>query len=111
MLGALIRLAISVVQSVVRGIMQQNGILDSQVIQPTRAISDLVKGGSIWRGNGANAFTAEVDSLVLPALQQISTAITTTNTNIERATTIIQQADSQVQRMVNSLADRFKAIY
>lgn len=106
-----LRVALSVVMDVISSIFRQDQIVNSNALEPAKKAADLVKGGSIWRGNGANAFVADVESKLVPNLQLNSLHITTAASNLTRATEIMKQADTQAKSIANNLNDRFKAIY
>ncbi len=105
----LIRMARRVLQSVMSGLTQQLNIVREQALSPMRAMVQQVMGG-IWIGQGANAFVEEVSSLMIPGVGQVMDQITFLNTNLQRASDIIDDADKQVQGMANSLGDTFGSI-
>lgn len=107
---ALIRMARQVVRNVTSQLTQQLNIVQNQAMQPMRAMVQQVMGG-IWIGEGANAFVQEVSSLMIPGVGQVMEQISITTRNIDRAVDVIDEADKQVQGMVNSLNDVFSRIY
>jgi uncharacterized protein YukE len=71
-------------------------------------VVQLITNG-IWVGEGANAFVDEVTSIFIPNVSTICNQITTTNNNVTYARDVIEQADQEVQRLVDSrLGDTFK---
>lgn len=108
---ALLRVAFQIVENVLRGIAQQQNITENQALSPARAMAQLVSGGSIWRGKGADAFSQEVMSLVVPQLQLSIQMLQTNQQNISKASQIMRQADQQVNQMVNGLGELFSNIY
>ncbi|MCB0077375.1 MAG: hypothetical protein KDD73_08095 [Anaerolineales bacterium] len=109
--SVLIRLARQVLQSVLTALMSQFSLVEDVILSPTRADLQAVTGGSIWRGDGADAFAQELTSIMIPNVGTIGTLIKTKHTNLERAADIITTADNQVSQVVNGLADTFASIY
>lgn len=108
--SALIRMARRILQNVLSQLTQQLNVVRDQALSPMRMMVQQVTGG-IWIGQGANAFVEEVSSLMIPGVGQVMDHITFMNTNLQRASEIIDAADQRVQGMANSLGDTFGAIF
>ena len=108
--SALIRMARRILQNVLSQLTQQLNVVRDQALSPMRMMVQQVMGG-IWIGQGANAFVEEVSSLMIPGVGQVMDHITFMNTNLQRASEIIDAADQRVQGMANSLGDTFGAIF
>lgn len=107
---ALLRFARQVVASVQSQLMQQLNIVEEQAHNPMRQMIQQVIGG-VWVGEGANAFVNEVSALAIPHVINVRQNIHMTNTNLQRATDIIDRADEQVTTLANSVGDQFASIY
>lgn len=108
--SSLLRFARSVVQNVISQVTQQLNVVSEQAYnQIQNQVRQVV--GQVWRGQGADAFAAEINSEVLPNIQRIMESITTINSNINFATDTIDRADEQVRSTVDSLADTFGSVY
>ncbi|NJN66785.1 MAG: hypothetical protein HC884_08745 [Chloroflexaceae bacterium] len=105
--SVLIRMARSAVESALSQLMQQLNVVEEQALAPMRTMVQSVVGG-IWIGEGANAFVEEVSSLVIPGVGEVGENITTMHTNVSSARDIIDRADEEVSRLVQSrLFDAF----
>lgn len=107
---ALLRFARQVVQNVLSQLNQQLNIVESAALSPMRTMVQQVSNG-VWRGQGANAFVDEVSSLMIPGVGQVGQHITFVSTNLQRASDIIDQADAQVNSLVNQVDDLFGSVY
>ncbi|HEY3061497.1 MAG TPA: hypothetical protein VGL99_21220 [Chloroflexota bacterium] len=110
MVGALIRFAAQVVQSVQQQFTQQLNVVGEEVLNPLQGILQLVTGGA-WRGVGADAFVQEVSSLTIPGIGIVGDQIRTFQSNLQRASDIMIQADEQANQTVQSLGDVFDKIF
>lgn len=108
---ALLRVAFQIVENVIRGVANQQNIMDNQALNPANKMAQLVQGGTVWRGRGADAFAQEVLTLVVPQLQASIQMLQTNQQNISKASQIMRQADQQVNQKVNGLAEIFGNIY
>jgi hypothetical protein len=108
--GSLLRFARSVVQNVISQVTQQLNVVNEQAYNQIQSqVREVV--GNVWRGQGADAFAAEINGEVLPNIQRIMESITTVNSNITFATDTIDRADELVRNTVDSLADVFGSVY
>lgn len=106
--GILIRMARAVVEQVLTQLTQQFTVVQEQALAPVRDIVAQVTGGE-WKGDGATAFVAELNSLAIPGIGRIGEAITTANSNLTFARETIDAADQQLQSLVQSrLFDTFR---
>lgn len=108
---ALIRFARQVVQNVTAQLTSQLRLVEDNVLSPMRNMAELVAGGDVWRGKGANAFVEEVSGLMIPGVGQVGDHIRVINRNIQHAVDVIDRADEHVNSVVGSLADLFGGIY
>lgn len=97
----LMRLAKQVVEGVLAQLTQQLNVVQNLALAPIRAIVQQIVGG-VWRGDGANAFVEEVSSLVIPGVGRVAETITGLNTNIRFAQGVMEHADQQVNRLIQS---------
>jgi uncharacterized protein YukE len=109
MIGALIRFARQMVQSVLSALTQQLNIVEEQALNPMRMVIQAVTGG-VWRGAGADAFVEEVSSLMIPGVGQVTDQVRTFQSNVQRATEIMDQADADSTRLVQGVVDTFSNI-
>lgn len=110
MFGFLMRLARSILQSVLSQLTQQVNKVAEDALSPMQAMIQQVVGG-VWTGEGANKFVEEVSSIMIPGVGQVMDHINLMNTNLQRAADIIEEADQRAQGMVNSLSDIFDAVF
>ena len=75
-----------------------------------RAIVGQVTGG-VWKGDGANKFVDEISRMMIPGVGRVGTQIKTLNSNLQRAITVMDQADAQVSSLAKGLGDVFGAIF
>lgn len=105
---ALIRLALKVVENVLSQLTKLLNGVQEQAFAPLKAIVGQVTGG-VWIGKGADAFVDELSSLMIPGVGRVIEHISKTSSNIQTAKEIIQRADEEVDRLVQSrLSDGFK---
>jgi uncharacterized protein YukE len=95
------------VENVIAGIAQQqsqtSGVLD--VIK-----SFIPKIQAAWIGGDAEEFAADVNRKIVPAMIELIAAIGGVNLNLNKATNIVDQADSKVKGMADQLGDLFSQI-
>jgi len=109
-LGFLLKLARLVVQGVLNTIKNQVNMVLSAVTQPLQAIVSQVTNGA-WKGDGAVRFVEEMQTQVLPALQNLGMGFTNTGSMITRAMDTIYRADTTASRIANGLGDLFGGIF
>jgi uncharacterized protein YukE len=110
LMSVLIKIARRVVEQVQSDLMKQIQRVESEAKQPIRAMVEQVVGG-MWIGKGADAFVEEVSSILVPGINVGQQQMETMNTNIGTALDIMDQADSQVNQLVNGLADMFGGVF
>jgi hypothetical protein len=108
--SSLLRFARQVVANVTSQLTQQFNVIEQQALAPLRAIVGQVTGG-VWKGDGANKFVEEVSRMMIPGVGRVGTQITTFNSNIQRAVTVMDQADAQVSSLAKGLGDVFGGIF
>lgn len=97
----LIRVARAVLEGVLSQLAKQLSVVEDQALAPMRAMIEAVTGG-IWVGDGADAFVAEVASIMIPGVGQVSSHISTISNNLKFARDVIDRADEEINRMVSS---------
>jgi len=110
LLSSLLRFARHVVHGVMNQINQQMNTIRESAMTPINQMVQQVTGG-IWRGKGADAFVQEMQSEVLPAFANLLTGVGNTHNHINRATEIMNTADSNCASKVGSLVDVFRGIF
>lgn len=104
----LMRLARSILQNVLQGLMQQLNVVEQMAMAPLKMMVQTVVGGA-WKGQGADAFVNEVQSILVPNVDTVKEHITTTSKNLDFARTRIEQGDQSVEQLIKSrLTDAFK---
>jgi len=95
------------VQTVSSGIGQQVQITTGvmQTIQ-----SFIPKVQSAWVGGDEEAFAADVQRKIIPAMIELIAAIGGVNLNLTKATGIVDQADAKSKGLADQLGDQFNNI-
>lgn len=105
---AMLRLVRQLLETVLSQLAQQVTTVQEMALAPLRLMIQQVVGG-IWIGEGANAFVEEVTNLLIPDVTLIGEDITQFSKNLGSARDIIEKADEEVDRLVQSrLADAFE---
>jgi hypothetical protein len=105
----LLKIARAVVEQVKNSVTQQLNVVEEQVQRQLEAYIREVVGG-VWTGNGADRFVATITEEALPALSQLTAAVTQTQRNIQTAVQILDEADMNVRSAVENLASKFESI-
>lgn len=108
---AAIRFARKIVQTVLNQLKQLSNIVQEQAYAPMKQMAQLVQGGEIWRGEGADAFVQEVTSFMMPSVVKVDGNINSYVKNIQRAIDIIDRADEQSSKKADDLSQIFGSIY
>lgn len=109
MFGFLIRMARQAVDQVLSQLTQQLNIVHTSGLDPMAKIVETVSGGTIWKGEGANAFVDEVSHLMIPGVGRVGEHITHMSRNVQAARDVIERADQEVNQLVSGrLFDQFK---
>jgi uncharacterized protein YukE len=87
----------------------------SQQQQIVSGVLDQIKGyipkvQSAWIGGDEKEFEADVMRKVVPAMMELIAAIGGVNLNLNKATSVIDQADSKVKSLADELGDIFDKI-
>jgi uncharacterized protein YukE len=87
----------------------------SQQQQIVSGVLDQIKGyipkvQSAWIGGDEKEFEADVMRKVVPAMMELIAAIGGVNLNLNKATSIIDQADTKVKSLADELGDIFDKI-
>jgi len=94
-------------ENVSAGIGQQKQIVSNTLDQLK---SYVPKIQSAWIGGDANEFAADVGRKLVPAMLDLIAAIAGINLNLDKATSIIDQADNACKGIVDGVGDLFSAI-
>ena len=106
----LMRLARAVLQEVINQINQiVQETLDS-VLNPIEAIAQEIGGGDSWRGDGANAFVEELNSILIPDVNQLTQSCVTGINSMNTAEQIMTEAENNARTMVDGWVDTVQAI-
>jgi len=108
--GRLLRIARSIVMNVIKIVTNQVNLVQDAVTKPIQTMVQQVVGGS-WRGDGATRFAEEMQSLVLPQLQNLTMSFTNTGNFITRALDTMFRADKTSAKIAGGLMDVFKGIF
>jgi len=87
----------------------------SQQQQIVSGVLDQIKGyipkvQSAWIGGDEKEFEADVMRKVVPAMMELIAAIGGVNLNLNKATSVIDQADAKVRSLADELGDIFDKI-
>lgn len=107
----LIRLVKEVVKSVTRQLKVEKFDLRELILVPMRLEVVTIESGEIWRGTGADAFVNEVPDRHNPGVGSNYWSSRSEGKHIDDATGIIDEADQEVRRLVEGLAELFSEIY
>lgn len=103
----LMRLAKRVVSQVTSQLTQQVKVVQDAALQPIRQVIAQVTGG-VWRGRGADAFVAELSTLMVPGIGRVAQEITTVHQDVATACEVMERADAQARSAASSLRGAFK---
>lgn len=107
----LMKIARSILQQVMNQINQiVQETLDS-VLNPVEAIMQEIGGGDTWRGEGANAFMDEVQSILIPDVNSLMESSLKGINSIATAEQIMTQAENEVNGLIDTWADTVSGIY
>ncbi|MBI9044781.1 MAG: WXG100 family type VII secretion target [Anaerolineaceae bacterium] len=110
MIRILLKIARSVVQSIMGQVTQQVNIVQDQVANEINRMVQQTMDG-IWIGKGADAFVEEMTSQVMPKLNQVVNHGNSINTNINRAMDIITQAENKATSLIGDFGDMISGIF
>jgi len=87
----------------------------SQQQQVTQGVMDKIQSfpakiQGAWIGGDADEFAADVARKVIPAITELIAAIGGINLNLSKATSTVDNADTQCQGMASQLGDVFSQI-
>jgi hypothetical protein len=100
----MLRFARQAVEAVTSGLVQQISIVEEQALSPLRTILQQVIG-TMWIGEGADAFAEEISSMVIPGIGAVADNIGWLNTGISRAGELISAADRELLAAINEFDD------
>jgi WXG100 family type VII secretion target len=104
---ALLRIARSVLQSVIGEIAKQMNVVQELSDSITSQFIPMLES---WQGDDADAFRAEIRREVVPLLAQLVGAILGIQTGVERAVERVESTDKNCVSHVDNLANQFRAI-
>jgi hypothetical protein len=106
---SLLRFARGIVETTISQVNEQSNNLTEMVQTPIRDAVGMVVGGA-WRGNAADSFLNEINTVVLPMVGRLIAAILGMNASIRNCITILDRADQEARNSVNSVAELFDTI-
>lgn len=106
----LFKWAEDLVGGIISQILQQVNIIQDAVTSPLRGLVNQVTGG-IWKGDGANRFTQEMTSEVIPMLVNIMGINTNFANAIKKSQDRMQQAVQQATSQAQTLLDVFGGVF
>jgi WXG100 family type VII secretion target len=94
---------------------QQVSSIVTQQQQAANTVMETVKGfvpkiQAAWTGDDATAFAQHIASHFVPDIMALIAAIAGINTNINKATDTVTQADSQISGLADQLGGVFDSI-
>lgn len=110
MLGFILKIARSIVNSVMSIITSQLNIIQDAITSPLRTMVQQVTNG-VWRGDGANRFVQEMTSEVIPQLTHIGSMGNSFGGAIRKAMDLMDSADKRAASKANELFDVFGKIF
>lgn len=110
MFGGLFKWVEDLVGNVIQQIMKQVNVVQDLVTSPLKGLVGQVVGGA-WKGNGANKFTQEMTSMVIPMLANIMTVQTGFADAIKKSQDTMNQAVKQATSIAQGLNDIFNGIF
>jgi WXG100 family type VII secretion target len=75
-----------------------------QSIERLQSQTELLRSGD-WLGRGATAFYKEMDSVVMPAMMRLESALSSGQQSISRANAIMNEAETEVARLFRGNTD------
>ena len=107
----LMKIARSILQQVMNQINQIiQETLDS-VLNPVQAIMQEIGGGDTWRGDGANSFMDEVQSVLIPDVNTLMQSSQKGIASISNAEQIMTAAENEANGLIDTWADTVMGIY
>ena len=110
MFGGLFKFVEDLIGNAINQVLKQVNVIQDLVTSPLRALVNEVMGG-MWKGEGANRFTQEMTSEVIPMLVNIMGFNTNFASAITRAQSTMNQAINQATSKASSLFDVFNGIF
>ena len=106
----ILKIVFSAVDGVIGQVKKLLNQIISEVTSPLKGMVQQVVGG-VWKGDGANRFVQEMNSIVIPAL----TALVGVNTSfigaLQKSVELMRNADKQATSKANELLDVFGSIF
>jgi uncharacterized protein YukE len=94
-------------ENVISGVGQQQQVVGN-IMQQIQSYVPKVQ--QAWTGQDADKFAEDVATILIPAIMALIAAIAGVNTNLNQATSFVDQADQQCTSMVGQLGDLFGGI-
>ncbi len=94
-------------ENVMSGVGQQQQMV-SNVMDQLKSYVPKVQAA--WIGGDADKFAEDVATILVPAMLALIAAIAGVNTNLNQATSIVDQADQKCTSMASQLGDLFGQI-
>lgn len=105
-----LRIARQAVEEVKRKIREQMRILEDEVHAPMSKMVQTIENGQSWRGDGANAFAAEVSSLHVPGAGRVRSSFDMLIDRLTRAVEIVEEMDKRNTAPINNWATSWRSI-
>jgi len=109
-MGFILKLVYSGVSGVMGSIRRLLNQITQEVTSPLRAMVQQVTGG-IWKGDGADRFVNEMNTLVIPALLTVVGINTSFIGALQKSVDAFQTADKMATSKANELVDIFGNIF
>lgn len=109
-MGFILKLVYSAVNGVMGMINKLLNQITQEITSPLRVMIRNVTGG-IWKGDGADRFVNEMNSMVIPGLLSLVGINTSFLGALKKSTEIFQSADKMATSKANELVDVFGNIF
>jgi len=109
-MGFILKLVYSAVNGVMGMINKLLNQITQEITSPLRVMIRNVTGG-IWKGDGAERFVNEMNSMVIPGLLSLVGINTSFLGALKKSTEIFQSADKMATSKANELVDVFGNIF
>ncbi len=105
-LGSILNFSRAAVSLANKAIDAQKSAIGVMIAVPIRAMVDAVTEGK-WKGKGADAFKREMEEVVLKQLTSMGGSLDTLNANVNKASSIMENAENQACNLINKLGGLF----
>ncbi len=109
-MGFVLKLVYSAVNGVMGSIRKLLNQITQEITSPLRAMVQQVTGG-VWKGDGADRFVNEMNSMIIPALLSVVGINTSFAGALQKAMDTYRNADKMATSKANELVDIFGNIF